>query len=161
MKKKRMPKKRMREDPSGPSTPTTASKQRRRSTAVADTAAAECTQKYFSRFRVHAANKSKKNDQGGGSQDDGGDGEETTKPGKKNPVRFFGTIDLDATKAGLQFTDVMQEVVQHFTKKHGTSVKLKVEIEAENDEGFDETVQRTVRENSKTLGFDQSEFESE
>lgn len=64
-------------------------------------------------------------------------------------------------KTGLKFKEVMQEVMQHFTKKHGTSVKLKVEIEAENSEGFDEAVQRTVRENSKTLGFDQSEFESD
>jgi hypothetical protein len=36
-----------------------------------------------------------------------------------------------------------------------------LEIEAESDAGFDDMTRRTVKENSRTLGFSHAEFEEE
>ena len=55
----------------------------------------------------------------------------------------------------------MNEVVQHFSSDPDNEVKIRVEVEASSTQGFDENVQRTVRENSNTLGFNSSEFEEE
>lgn len=91
-------------------------------------------------------------DQPGG----GGDDEDGGKP--QLPKRYFGSINLKPSNASLEFSDVMQEVIQHFTKKQGTRVTIRVEIEAESKDGFDEALQRIVRENGNTMGFDDNEF---
>ena len=43
----------------------------------------------------------------------------------------------------------------------GVKVKITVDIQAEAAAGFDEGVQRTVKENSKALRFKNAEFEEE
>ena len=55
----------------------------------------------------------------------------------------------------------MDEVVQQFTSKLGVDVKISVEIEATCGDGFNESMQRTVRENCNVLGFNSPEFEDE
>jgi len=52
----------------------------------------------------------------------------------------------------------MQEVAQHFTRDPETKVSIRVEIDAERPEGFNDTTVRTVSENARTLKFKQSEF---
>ena len=47
----------------------------------------------------------------------------------------------------------------HLISNPAVDVKIKIEIEAKNQEGFDEAIQRTIKENSNTLRFDLSEFE--
>ena len=84
--------------------------------------------------------------------------EKPTAQGTK-PKRFYGTINLSPTKAGLEFSDINQEVIQHFTSKHGTDVTIQVEVRAESPDGFDENTVRTAKENANTLGFDQAGFE--
>ncbi|WP_237067886.1 ATP-binding protein [Microbulbifer guangxiensis] len=90
---------------------------------------------------------------------------ETGKPGtaptgavKKH---FYGTIALDPVKAKLDFATIIDEVVQQFTAKLGVDVKISVEIEAKSRDGFDEALQRTVRENCNVLRFSNAEFEEE
>lgn len=70
--------------------------------------------------------------------------------------RFFGSVDLDPTLAKKQFADIVDEVVQQFTAKHGVRVRISVEIEAEAKSGFDDGVQRAVNENCKVLKFSKS-----
>ncbi len=41
-----------------------------------------------------------------------------------------------------------------------SSVTLRLDIEATLENGFDENIQRAVRENSNALDFDHAEFES-
>lgn len=77
-------------------------------------------------------------------------------PKKKH---FYGTVHLDPVKAKMEFSQVMDEVVQHFTSQPGVKVTISVEVEAETASGFGEQVQRAVKENSSTLGFSSSEFE--
>jgi hypothetical protein len=75
--------------------------------------------------------------------------------------RFFGSIDLDPTLAKKQFADIVDEVVQQFTAKHGVRVRISIELEAEAPVGFDDGVQRAVNENCKVLRFGSAEFESD
>lgn len=75
--------------------------------------------------------------------------------------RFYGTIDLDPIRATGQFSELVQEVVQQFTEKRGVSVRIAIEIEAESSEGFDDGLQRAVRENCKVLNFKNAEFEED
>lgn len=91
-----------------------------------------------------------------GESDEGGSSESTFK--KKH---FYGTVNVKPTNASLEFDQIVREVVQHFSSKIGTDVKIKVEIEAASQKGFDEATQRIIKENSRTLGFNQSEFEEE
>jgi predicted AAA+ superfamily ATPase len=73
---------------------------------------------------------------------------------------FFGSVELDPIKAKLQFSDVAEEVLMLFTQKPGVRVRISVEIEAESASGFDDGIQRAVRENCDQLKFKNRSFES-
>ncbi|WP_022949219.1 ATP-binding protein [Methylohalobius crimeensis] len=73
--------------------------------------------------------------------------------------QFYGTIAVDPVKAKMDFATIMEEVVQHFTAKLGVDVTISVEIEAKSRDGFDEALQRTVKENCNVLRFSNAEFE--
>ena len=75
------------------------------------------------------------------------------------PKRYFGTVELDPVRASLQFANIQKELIGLFTSDAGTRVRIKVDIEAENAQGFDETTVRAGKENGKTLGLDSSSFE--
>ena len=75
--------------------------------------------------------------------------------------KFYGTIDLDPVRAKMDFSTLVDEVVQQFTAKLGVEVKISVEIQAKSRDGFDESLQRTIKENCNVLRFSSSEFEGE
>jgi hypothetical protein len=50
-------------------------------------------------------------------------------------------------------------VVQQFTTRTGVKVKIAIEIQAESSTGFDEALQRAVKENCNVLKFKNAEFE--
>lgn len=85
------------------------------------------------------------------------EGDTAHKPAR--PTRFFGSVALDPVRASLEFTKVANEVLGLFTSNPGCKVRVKIDIEAVDDEGFEETIVRAARENAQTLGFDSSEFE--
>ena len=72
---------------------------------------------------------------------------------------FFGTVELDPVRAKLQFADVVDEVLMQFASRAGVKIKVSVEIQAESDTGFDDGIQRGVRENCAQLKFKNSGFE--
>lgn len=74
---------------------------------------------------------------------------------------FYGTVELDAVKAKMDFATIMDEVVQQFTAQLGVEVTISVEIEARKKDGFDESLQRTIKENCNVLKFSSSEFEED
>jgi len=76
-------------------------------------------------------------------------------------THFYGTVDLDAVKAKMDFATIMDEVVQQFTAQLGVDVTISVEIEARKKGGFDESLQRTIKENCNVLKFSSSEFEED
>lgn len=75
--------------------------------------------------------------------------------------QFYGNIDLDPVKAKMDFATIVDEVVQQFTAKLGVEVSISVEIQAKSKDGFDESLQRTIKENCNVLRFSSSEFEEE
>ena len=56
--------------------------------------------------------------------------------------------------------DLVDEVVQQFTMRPGVKVKIAIEIQAESATGFDDGLQRAVKENCNVLKFKNAEFES-
>ena len=75
--------------------------------------------------------------------------------------QFYATIHLDPVKAKMDFATIVDEVVQQFTSKLDVDVAISVEIQAQAKEGFDETLQRTIKENCNVLKFNNAEFEEE
>jgi hypothetical protein len=73
--------------------------------------------------------------------------------------QFYGKIDLDPIMAKRQFADLVDEVVLQFTSRPGVQVKIAIEIQAESSTGFDEGLQRAVKENCNVLHFQNAEFE--
>jgi len=61
----------------------------------------------------------------------------------------------------MDFSDIVNEVVQHFTSKIGVEVTIKVEVEAKASGVFDDDLQRTIKENCSVLKFSNAEFEGE
>jgi uncharacterized protein len=96
----------------------------------------------------------------GESETDQGDSESATDTGKPPPpTRFYGAVELDAISASMDFANIVNEVVQHFSAKVGSKVTISVEINAEHAGGYDEQVQRTVKTNCGVLKFETYEFE--
>ncbi|MFD6107822.1 ATP-binding protein, partial [Nocardia salmonicida] len=75
------------------------------------------------------------------------------------PSRFYGVKTLNSDKIALEFKNIADEVLAHLRSGENTSVTVRIEIEATDSEGFNESRVRTVSENARTLKFDQSGFE--
>jgi hypothetical protein len=75
------------------------------------------------------------------------------------PTQFFGTVELDAVSATMDFSTVVNEVIQHFSSQSGIDVTVTVEIQARASAGFDVGTQRTVKENCGVLKFKSAQFE--
>jgi hypothetical protein len=76
-------------------------------------------------------------------------------------TRFFGVKTLSADKYGSEFKKLSDEILVHLVGGPNVRVKLRIEIEAENMAGFDESKIRTVSENATQLKFDDASFEDE
>lgn len=97
---------------------------------------------------------------GGTSSTPGGTSGNHPQPPAPTPApktRFYGSVEIPAQKVTSSVQKIVDEVVQHLTAKYGTNVKITLEVEAENTGGFDESLVRTVSENSNTLGFKKSD----
>ena len=85
-----------------------------------------------------------------------GGGNPAPPPVKK---QFYGSIELDAYQAKKQFADLVDEVVLQFISRPGVKVKIAIEIQADSATGFDDGLQRAVKENCNVLRFKNAEFE--
>ena len=75
------------------------------------------------------------------------------------PTRFYGTTELDPVTASMDFSTIVNEIVQHFTTRMDADVSINVEISARSRDGFDQALQRTVTENCGVLKFKTREFD--
>jgi len=73
--------------------------------------------------------------------------------------RFYGAVQLDSERPSREFGRIVQEILQHLTAEEGTELKIVVEIDARNDEGFQDKTVRVVDENARALRFKTQEFE--
>lgn len=76
-------------------------------------------------------------------------------------TRFYGTLNLSPVTAKMDFATVVDEVIQQFTSKLGVEVTIFVEVQARIQNGFDDSTQRTIKENCNVLKFTRAEFETE
>ncbi len=76
-------------------------------------------------------------------------------------TRFYGTVSLDPIKAKLDFATIMDEVIQAFTSRPDAKVQISFDIQAERAGGFDEALQRTIKENCNVLKFSSAEFDND
>ncbi|OGV65464.1 MAG: hypothetical protein A3K19_10270 [Lentisphaerae bacterium RIFOXYB12_FULL_65_16] len=92
---------------------------------------------------------------------DGSPGGRTDDKAPKSVAKrhFYAKVDLDPIKAKVAFNDLVLEVVEPFASRADTRVTISVEIRAESPMGFDENLQRAVRENARHLKVESAEFE--
>lgn len=77
----------------------------------------------------------------------------TNVTGSTKLTHFWASAELDPVGASLKFANIMNELVELFSARHGTSVVIKVDIEASDSRGFDEATVRAAKENSRVVGF--------
>ncbi|OQA05912.1 MAG: hypothetical protein BWY66_02168 [bacterium ADurb.Bin374] len=75
--------------------------------------------------------------------------------------RFFGSVEVNPVKAKLELSRIVDEMVVHLASKHGVTVNITLEVSAEAPQGFEDDLQRTIRENGKVLGFTTLSFEED
>lgn len=79
-------------------------------------------------------------------------------PPKTVVKRFYGRKIADPVRL-VRDAGGIADAVLHELKTHPSAqVKVVIEVEATDDEGFGEDVQRVVSENARTLKFDEQEF---
>ncbi len=78
-----------------------------------------------------------------------------TEPVSNSPTHFYAQFSLDPVRCIKQ----LGEIADHVSSRLGDDVELVLEVRANSDEGFDESTQRTVSENARSLGAQSSEFE--
>lgn len=74
-------------------------------------------------------------------------------------TRFVGHVETDATRFFRSTDDIEKEILKHLNLAAGTKVKITIHIEATNHEGFSQDTERTLKENGRTLGFGNVEFD--
>jgi len=67
------------------------------------------------------------------------------------PKRFYAAKELDATKSGLEASEIAREVIAHLVGVPGAEVRVTLEIQATFREEVPDHVVQTVRENCRTL----------
>ena len=75
--------------------------------------------------------------------------------------RYHGSVKLDPTRPGRDAGVIADEIIAHLTALVGANVNITLEIQAEIPGDIPDNVIRTVTENSRTLKFEASGFESE
>ncbi|WP_349779210.1 DUF499 domain-containing protein [Xanthomonas sp. WHRI 7065] len=75
------------------------------------------------------------------------------------PTHFWASAELDPVGASLKFANIMKELVELFSARHGTNVVIKLDIEAADARGFDEVTVRAAKENSRVLGISSVDFD--
>lgn len=73
--------------------------------------------------------------------------------------RFYGSKTLDSVSYVKDWNLLREEIFAALTTADGTSLRITVEIEAQNPDGFSESTVRTVSENANVLGLEQKGFE--
>lgn len=98
-----------------------------------------------------------KESKGGVGEATGGDGA----PEKQKPKKhsYYGIAELDPVVAKKQFADIVDEILLQFTQKQGVNVEITVEIRANSPVGFDDSLQRVVKENGNALRLKNAEFD--
>ncbi len=94
---------------------------------------------------------SKGNVSDSGGQPIGGSPE--PRPSEKKPTRFTGSVMISPERPAREIHQIVEAIIEQLTTLPGSTVKLRLEIEAEVPSGLDRAKVRTLIENANTLGF--------
>jgi hypothetical protein len=72
---------------------------------------------------------------------------------------FYANAEIDPVKAKIDFAQIVDEVLLQLTERQDVKVTIGIEIRAEAEKGFDDHLQRVMKENCKVLRFKNAEFE--
>lgn len=76
------------------------------------------------------------------------------------PTRFYGRVTIaDPSRLGRDAGDIGREILANLLPRPGVTVRVTIELEGDDPNGFDEATVRTLSENARELGFETSEFE--
>lgn len=84
------------------------------------------------------------------------------KPGSVPPPKmkaFFGSVDVNPTKAKMALVEIAEEVIAHLTADPNAEVRVSVEIQADFVAGASDQTRRAVSENADALGFKNKRWE--
>ena len=74
-------------------------------------------------------------------------------------TRFYAAVDIEPHGAKMRFADIVDNIAHHLTERTDTKAIINIEIQAENTSGFQEDIQRVLKENASTLKFRSAAFE--
>ena len=80
-------------------------------------------------------------------------------PAERKPTRFTGTVMISSERPARDIHQIVEAIVEQLTTLPGSTVKLKLEIEADVPSGLDRAKVRTLVENANTLGFIEKSIE--
>ena len=78
---------------------------------------------------------------------------EPEEPNDVLPKRFRGTVLLSSERSVRDMQQVVEAIIEQITTIPGSSVELKLEIDAEVPSGLDKAKVQILTENANTLGF--------
>ena len=73
--------------------------------------------------------------------------------------RYYGSVQIDAQRVNREVGVIVEEIIERLVADPDAQVEVRLEVNAVNDEGFDDGTVRTIKENSRTLKFDTYDFE--
>ena len=74
-------------------------------------------------------------------------------------IRYYGRVHIDPQRVNKDMAIIVEEVVERLTSQVGCDVDVTLEIHGRIEDGFDDSTQRTISENSRTLKFEDFGFE--
>jgi len=87
------------------------------------------------------------------------DGAKEPDPKVAKKTRFSGDVEVDPIRFFRDAENIEKEILKHLSAVKGSKVKITVHIEATSQDGFNNDLERTVKENSRTLGFGSADFD--
>ena len=82
-----------------------------------------------------------------------------TEEARRQPTRFFATLEVDPDRAGLEVARIMDGLLAELTRTRGSSLSLTVELTGKApDEGYPDDVVETVRANARDLRLDKGSY---
>lgn len=88
-------------------------------------------------------------------------GNDLTREIAAQKTRYYGTVKLNAMTAKIDFGTIYDEILKHFATRPGSQIEITLDISAYSENGFDDNLQRIIRENMRQLKFQSGEFEGE
>lgn len=77
----------------------------------------------------------------------------------KPKTRYYGSVQVDPQRAKRDLNQIADEIIVRLASLPGADVRITVEIETVQSEGFDDSTVRAISENSRTLNFRSHGFE--